>query len=219
MSPLLAPLFIILYIGLIFGYCALSGAGQYADFIFHFTDTKMEFLTYSGYALTFLIVLFFYKDFDTPERKKSYLMFLFLTFCAVLREMGIQHWLPSKDTTAFKLRFFTNPDNPISEKLLSAFILITVLGVVLYLLIKYLPFLIKGFFKLNTVCWTVCSLGGIGVLCKIADRFPSNYWKSTGTQLDPETHAWIELFEESSEATLPLLFAMAVIQWHFSRKY
>ncbi|MGN1063371.1 MAG: hypothetical protein ACI4QM_03510, partial [Alphaproteobacteria bacterium] len=212
LSPLTAPIAIIFYIGLIFLYCALNVGAQPADFIFHFTENGMEVLTYSGYLVSFIIVLALYKDFQTSEFKGSYLLFLFLTFCAVLREMGVQHWIPSQDTTAFKLRFFTNPDNPIGEKLLSAFLLVTVAGVIIYLLVRYLPRLIKGFFAFNPICWTVCSLGGIGVLCKIADRFPSNYWKSTGEQLDINTHAWIELFEESSEATLPLLFAFAVIQ-------
>ena len=122
------------------------------------------------------------------------------------------------DTTAFKLPFFTNPNNPLHEKLIASYILLVVAIVVIYLLVRYLPILFKSFFRFNPIAWTVATLGGTGIVCKIADRFPGNYKKIMETPLDPSIHAYIELFEETTESALPLLFALALIQYHFSQK-
>lgn len=214
LNPLFAPFCVILYMGVFFLYCL----NKTAQGIFDFVDGPFDVITYGGYLGGGLMILCFYKDYKTPFQKRSYFLFLFLLVCAVLREAGIQHWIPSQDSTAFKIRFFTNPANPIGEKILSLFILATVCGVVVYLLIKYVPAIIRGFFKLNPVYWTVCTFGGMGIISKFADRFPSNYWKSTGVQLDPMVHAWVELFEETGEATLPLLFALGVVQFHLMQK-
>lgn len=211
LSPFFAPIFVITYVGIL---CSFF-IGKEEAVILGFTDFLMEIITFSGYALTFMIVLCFYKDFNTLEKRKNYGLFLFLLIAAVLREMGVQHWIPSKDTTAFKLRFFTNPDNPLSEKLLSAALLISVFSVIIYLLVKYLPSLIRGFFKMNTICWTICTLGGTGVVAKFADRFPSNYVKWAKEPLDPFIKGHFTLLEETSEAALPLLFAIAVVQAHY----
>lgn len=217
LHPLFAPAFIILYVLLAVLYILIGGATD-TDFINAFTSGAMEYITYAGYAVTACIALWFIRDFQTPKLRLSYAMYLFLLACAVLREMGAQHWIPSKDSTAFKIRFFTNPNNPIGEKILAASILALVIGVVLYLLIKYTKPLMRGFFKFHPICWTVASLGGIAVVSKFIDRFPSNYYKAVGTKLEPLTHAWSVLIEESSEATIPLMFAIAVIQWHLSCK-
>lgn len=214
LHPLFATGFIMMYIGVFALYCF----GENADFIKGFTSGGMEVITYTGYALSAVIVLAFAEDFNNNKWLPSYGAFLFLLGCAVLREMGIQHWIPSKDSTAFKLRFFTNPNNPIGEKLLSAAILLTVISVVIWLLVKYTRPVIKGFFNFNPVCWTIAAMGGIGIVTKFADRFPGNYRKSVGEALDPMVQSWIVLFEESGEATLPLLFAIAVIQWHLMKK-
>ncbi len=214
LSPLFAPAFILIYVGFFVFYIFATGAASNTSEINAFTGGAMEFITYFGYTLTAVIVLAFIGDFDTPKQHLPYAMYLFLLACAVLREMGAQHWIPSQDTTAFKLRFFTNPNNPLEEKLLSASILIFVIGIVLYLLIKYTKPVIHGFFKFNPICWSVASLGGIAVISKTIDRFPGNWRKYTGDSLEPLTQAWSVLLEETSEATIPLIFAIAVIQWH-----
>ena len=218
LSPLFAPAFILTYVGFFVFYIFASNANTDAYAIKAFTSGSMEFITYFGYTLTAVIVLALISDFDTPKLHLPYAMFLFLLAMAVLREMGAQHWIASQDTTAFKLRFFTNPNNPIEEKLFSASILIFVIGIVVYLLIKYTKPLISGFFKFNPVCWSVASLGGIAIVSKTIDRFPGNYRKYTGESLEPLIQAWSVLLEETSEATIPLMFAIAVIQWHLLQK-
>lgn len=210
LHPLFACAFIGVYIGLFMAFCL----GMDATSINYVTDHITEITTYAGYAFSAVIVLMFARDFKTKEMLPSYVAFLFLLGCAVLREMGVQHWIPSRDTTAFKLRFFSNPDNPIGEKIFAGSLLLIVISVVVWLLVKYTPTLIKGFFKFNPICWTVATMGGIGIVTKFADRFPGNYRKAVGESLEPLTQAWIVLFEEVGEATLPLLFAVAVIQWH-----
>lgn len=213
LNPLLAPLCVLCYVTLLF----LWNINQSASDIFLFCDTVLEFTTYLSYGIGLLVALWFYKDFGRHMRL-PYLLFLFLLFCAALREMGIQHWLTSTDTTAFKIRFFTNPTNPLSEKILAASILATVGGVVLYLLIRFIPSIIKGFFKFNPLYWTICTFGGTGIVCKIADRIPGNYRKATGVSMDPYLHSLFELLEESTESLLILLFALAIIQYHVLQK-
>lgn len=76
----------------------------------------VENATYFCYAVMFVFFIKVRKSFQTPFEKRALVMFWFFGIAAVLREAGIQHWLASCDTTAFKIRFFTNPDNPLSEK-------------------------------------------------------------------------------------------------------
>ncbi len=214
LNPLFAPLTAISYLTFYFLAIWMTRTPTGVEL---YTDTTLECVTYSMYALTFPIVLLCYKDFK-GKAMNHYLLFIFLWFCGLLREAGIQHMLTTTDTTAFKLRFFTNPANPLHEKLLSAFVLITVLGVGAYLLVYYTPKIIKGFFKLNPLYWTICTLGGMGILAKVFDRIPGNYRKIVGHFMDTPHMAFFGLLEEISETTLPLLFAFAFIQYHFMKK-
>ncbi len=213
LNPLFAPACVLIYIGLFF-------VGQItadADAIFAFTSSATEVITYAAYALAGVVALFCLRDFR-GKQLLPFGLFVFLFICALLREMGAQHWLTKTDSTAFKIRFFTNPNNPLSEKIIAFAILAVVVTAVLYLLIRFVPGLVKGFFRLNPITWTVATLGGTMVMAKIADRLPGNYRKMMDMPMDPSVHAYIELLEESSESTLPLLFACALIQYHLSKR-
>lgn len=214
LHPLLAPLCVLLYVGGIF----IWNTSSSVDGIMHFCETTLETTTFLAYVVSFLLVLYYAKDFLHTKLQTPYFLYLFLFFCAALREMGIQHWLTDTDTTAFKLKFFTNPNNPLSTKLLSAFILLTVGITVLYLLYRFTFSIIKGFFKFNPMFWTICTLGATGIIGKIADRIPGNYRKDYAMEMEPYTKALFSLLEESSEVTLPLLFAIAIIQFHLLQK-
>lgn len=211
LHPLIAPLFVLSFSLAIFLLIGL----QTTDSIFLFSNTILEKYTYLAYFCTFFILITVRKDYQTEIEKNSFLLFSFLFFCALLRESGVQHWLTKTDSTAFKLAFFRNPHNPLSEKIISAYVLFVVASVILILLIHYTPKIIKGFLKLNPLYWTVCTFGGTGILCKIADRLPSNIRKVTGNEINPQIHAWIELLEETTESCLPILFALGLIQFHF----
>ena len=176
--------------------------------------------TYLMYVLAFAAMGVFAKDFK--GKYQDYILFLFLMICAMLREAGIQHMLTSTDTTAIKIHFFTNPNNPLWEKCRAAFLLIVVLGAAAIVLWKYLPKIWKGFWAKNPMYWTICTLGAFGVIGKISDRLPSRYSAYFGHRLPEEVIYWFSIGEEGLEMCLPLLVAIAVLQYHFlcaSKKY
>lgn len=213
LNPLCAPLAAILYVVIYFFavWLTRSPAG-----VKLYTDTTLECVTYATYIITLPIILWCARDFKGAM--KHYILFVFLWICGLLREAGIQHCLTTTDTTAFKLRFFTSPKNPLHEKIIAAFVLLTVLGIAAYLIVYYTPKIIKGFFKLNPLYWTICTLGGMGVLAKVFDRIPGNYRKIVGEFMATPHMAFFGLLEEISETTLPLLVAFAFIQYHLMKK-
>ena len=85
-----------------------------------------ETLTYLFYGLGGGIVFMLYEDHLNTPRQKTYYYMCFLWFCALLREMGVQHWLTTHDSTAIKIRFFTNPNNPLYEKVFTFILLLIV---------------------------------------------------------------------------------------------
>lgn len=98
----------------VFAVIQLVGFGFYAGHVGDFTADGgfVDVAGYVGYA-ALLVVL--WKNRGVLE-KRSFRMFVFFAVSAVLREAGIQHWIASRDTTAFKIRFFLNPYNPLHEK-------------------------------------------------------------------------------------------------------
>lgn len=205
---LIAPIFVFLVVILSF---SIIGTRDYHA-IEQAIDLFLEPFTYCCYAFALGIIICHLQPYQTKQQKKHLVLFFILFGCAVLREMGIQHWLTSTDTTAFKIRFFTNPANPIHEKVIAGFLLLSVFSIIFYLLVYYMPKIIRGFFKLNPLYWTVVTFGCTGIICKIADRLPSNLRKA-GYGLDPIWSVWMELFEETTEMCLPLLCALGFVQF------
>ena len=177
----------------------------------------VEPLTYCCYAFAFGVIISHLGLYKTRLEKCHCCLFIMLFICALLREMGIQHWLATKDTTAFKLRFFSNPNNPLSEKIIAGLILFIVISIVIYLLIYYIPKILKGFFQMQPLYWTIVTLGGVGILGKTIDRLPANLSR-WGYSIEPIWIAWFKLFEETSEFCLPLICAIAIFQFYFIRK-
>lgn len=178
----------------------------------------IDTLTYFSYGIAFLSLICTYKFFETKEQRFSYWVFFFMLTCFLLREMGVQHWLTSTDSTAFKIRFFTNPNNPIHEKIISVGILGTVALAVLYLAIKYAKSLIQGVFKADTIAWTIGTFGAVGIIGKIVDRIPGNYRKITKELMADEYRIYFLFFEETSEVLLPFFIALALIQYAILKK-
>ncbi len=168
-------------------------------------------LTFVGFGVL-LACLIFYRD-DFADKKMSWRAFIFLTIAAILREMGIQHALTTHDTTAIKLRFFTNPNNPLYEKIISAVLVLSVLITILYLLIKYTPFLIKGIFKLNPVAWTMSVFAFGAIISKVFDRLPS-ILRFAGMEVCSTEQAYYSILEEGIESLLPMLIVLALYQYH-----
>lgn len=172
----------------------------------------IDIITYTGYGLMLFVMLYFMKDFK--NKKFEWLIYFLLGIAALLREAGIQHHLTATDTTPFKSRFFLNPNNPISEKILYGAVLLIIFGALLYLAVKYTKHLIVSFFKLNTITWSVATFCTVLVFAKFADRFPSN-WRHHGKELSREFIDVWSLLEESSEMFLPYLVIIILVQYHF----
>lgn len=178
----------------------------------------LDIITYTGYGLMLLTMLYFFKDFK--NKKIEWLAYFLLGVAALLREAGIQHHLTKTDTTPFKSRFFLNPNNPISEKILYGTVLLIIFGVLLYFAVKYTKHLIVSFFKLNTITWSVATFCTVLVFAKFADRFPS-HWRHQGKVLSREFIDIWSLLEESSEMFLPYLVIIIFCQYHLlkNKKY
>ena len=213
LSPIFAPavaFLIMLFLGGAAIYYHANGIDTFFD-----DGYFCDIVTYSLYGMLFIGLLLFYKDFK--GKRLTWAILLFLNIAAILREAGIQHWLTTTDTTAIKLRFFTNPKNPLSEKIIAGILVLIVLGSVLYLIFKYAPKIWRGFWKKEPLYWSICSLCGMGLISKIADRFHGNWLKYTGEQLSEDAYFFSIMIEETSEATLPLIALLALIQWHLIR--
>lgn len=174
-----------------------------------------EALTYLFYGFSGGVAFMLYGDYINTPRQRTYFAICFLWFWALLREMGFQHWLTRHDTTAIKIRFFTNPNNPLHEKILTLCILALIFGTLLYLLIKYWKWLVRGFSDSNPVCCTIVTLCVWTAVTQFADRFPWEYKKLTGEKLTEPVIFFLRILEEGGESLLPLLFAVALLQFHF----
>jgi hypothetical protein len=182
--------------------------------LFYDENRELEWITYALYVIALLATLCCVKDFWKDNKKATFGALLFLCLIALLREMGIQHWLTQHDTTAIKIKFFTNPNNPLHEKIISAGFVFIILTVAFWLFFKYLPKMIRGFFNLVPLYWTIATFGGIGIVSQFCDRFPSNYFKATGVQISGGWGQLLKLLEEGGEACLPILFILALFQYH-----
>lgn len=178
----------------------------------------IEHITHLGYIGLISMLLIVCDDYK--DKIRSWGVFLFLSFCAFLREMGIQHHLSRTDTTPFKSRFFLNPNNPLSEKIIYGVLLLVVLGAVLYLIMKYAKYLAYSFFKFDMISWSVAVLCMVGVVAKIVDRFPSKWRKAhDGIPLSDEVYQICQLVEESSEMFLPYIAVVILWQYHLREKH
>lgn len=213
LSPFFAGLFILSAIILYFFICYIVRTRIGVFDVEEIGITEM--LTYLFYGLGGGIVFMLHDDFIHTSRQRTYSYLCFLWFCALLREMGVQHWLTTHDTTAIKIRFFTNPDNPLHEKIITILLLLLVLRVVIYLLYHYTRPVVSGFFKMHPVHWSIVSFSIWVVVTQIADRFPSKYEKATGVDLSEPVRFFLKILEEGGESLLPLLFAIAMLQFHF----
>ena len=124
LSHLFAPSFYIILWGALLAVVLLCFPAQKFQIT---TDGQIiDIVTYTGYALMILSILCLHKDFK--GKMLEWGIYLFFAIAALLREAGIQHHLTTSDTTPFKSRFFLNPNNPISEKLIFGTVLLIIFG-------------------------------------------------------------------------------------------
>jgi hypothetical protein len=212
LSPFFAPIvFLVLWVAFMKG-CFIYAHGH--DVLALTEDGAIiDTVAKMGYVLLILVLLLFCNDFQ--DRLRAWGIYLFLAICCFLRESGIQHHLSQTDTTPFKSRFFINPNNSLSEKIIFGTVLAVVLVAILYLMIKYSKHLVVSFFKLDGITWSVATLCTFGVLGKIVDRYPSNYRKlHNGVPLPENVYTFLQIVEESSEMFLPYLAMLILWQFH-----
>ena len=177
----------------------------------------IEFICHLGYILLIGMLLIVCNDYK--DKIRSWGMFLFLALVAFLREAGIHHHLSKTDTTPFKSRFFLSPKNPWEEKVIFGALLLVVLAAVLYLAYKYSKHLIKSFFEMNNITWSIATLCTVGLVGKIVDRFPANYRKAHGgVALDADVFEVFQLCEEASEMFLPYIAILILLQYRLVNK-
>lgn len=180
----------------------------------------LDVMTMICYAAAIVSLLCFFRDFKSCGKLPDFGAYFFLLLAAAARERGIQHWLSSTDSTAIKINFFTNPENPLSEKILTLFLLTLVVGAAGYVLCKYARNVVSGFFKGDTLSWSVVSLGICGLIAKAIDRLPHgpiskilNFKELHGEYL--ELHLTnISVLEECCEMLIPINAILILWQFH-----
>ena len=159
-----------------------------------------------------------------PGRWRAFWLadFSLLTLIAICRELDWHKLmisvsdLPGATTgTPFKLRFLTNPGNPLGDRLIVAACFIVVTLVCAGTLLYFLRRLLTGLFKLHPVCWSVGFLGGTAILIQVTDRIPSVLRKRFDIHMTDGMAALMTALEEGQELLLPLFVLIAVLQAHF----
>jgi hypothetical protein len=148
--------------------------------------------------------------------------FSLLTLFAVCRELDWHKLmvhasgLPGATTgTAFKMRFITNPANPLGDRLLVVACFAVVILACGGTLLFFLRRLLTGLFKLHPVCWSMGFFGGTVILIQLADRLPSVLRTKHHIILSDSLHALSTVLEEGQELLLPLFVILAILQAHF----
>ena len=120
--------------------------------------------------------------------------------------------------TVFKMKFLTRaPDIPLMPKLFVLIVFILFFASVMIPLIRYALPLIRGFFRLEPVAWTMATFGAVSVVVLTVDRLPANLRKAgvCVDLLDRDTGTLTSLlkaFEEGGEMVMALLALLAILQ-------
>lgn len=159
-----------------------------------------------------------------PGRWRTLLLadFSLLSFFAICRELDWHRLLVTVSNlpgathgTPFKMRFLTNPNNPLADRLIVAACFVAVIALCAGTLLYYLRRLLKGLFTLHPVCWSIGFFGGTILLIQVFDRLPAVLRHTFGIQISDSLHALTTVLEEGQELLLPLFIILAILQAHF----
>ena len=119
--------------------------------------------------------------------------------------------------TPFKMRFLTSGDVPLGAKFVSLMYFVLFFGVFAAMLLYYAKTLLKAFFKLHPVAWSIACMGGSGVMVQIADRLPA--WWRHGMDISKDDvpaafSSFCTAFEEGGEMMLAAFALLAILQAH-----
>ncbi|MGN0853491.1 MAG: hypothetical protein ACI4Q3_08970 [Kiritimatiellia bacterium] len=119
--------------------------------------------------------------------------------------------------TPFKMRFLTNGAVPLSAKAFVLFYFSAFFGVFAALLAYFAKDLVVGFFRLHPVAWSVCCLGGSGVMVQLCDRMPAWMRHLKGLPKDKAIDgisSFFTAFEEGGEMMIAVFALIAILQAH-----
>ena len=175
-----------------------------------------EVLTYLFYGFGGGIIFCCAKDFMSDSSKsKTFSSIVFIYLVMILRDMGAQGWLTTHDTVVTKSRFFTHPSNPMYEKIIAGAVMLFIMVVFFYVLFKNIKPLCKGIKNFEPISWTTLVLFIWTPITQVIDRFPAEFLKATGIMLAEPIRFAMKILEEGGESLLPLLIAIAFLQYHF----
>ena len=212
MNPLFASCFVIVSMALYFGVC-YAIRFKYGPYDLDASGAT-DALTYLFFGMAFATLIALQDDYMGTPRRSTYFGLIFLWFVTLFREMGAQHWLAINDTTAIKINYFKNAAVPFYGKVISAAVILSVVSVIGFLFYKNFKKMVKGFFKFDPMYWTIATFGGWGAITQIADRLNSNLAKYTGERLSEPALFFVTIIEEGGVSLLPILFIIALIQFH-----
>ena len=120
--------------------------------------------------------------------------------------------------TPFKMRFLTGSGIPLGAKLVAVSYFVLFFGVFAALLAYYFPKLIKEFFRLHPVAWSMTFFGVSGVMVQVCDRLPAWYRHAKGLPksavVDGAFGSFCTAFEEGGEMMLAAFALIAILQAH-----
>lgn len=127
--------------------------------------------------------------------------------------------------TPFKMRFLTKtmtggPHSmpiPLGAKAMVVSYFVLFFGVFGVTLAYFFPKLVKGFFRLHPVAWTMCCFGSSGVMVQLCDRMPAWVRHARGLPKAKTVDAISSFFtalEEGGELMIALFALLAIYQAH-----
>ena len=119
--------------------------------------------------------------------------------------------------TPFKMRFLTGRGIPFGAKAVALAYFVLFFGVFAAMLAYFFPRLVKGFFRLHPVAWTMCFFGGSGVMVQVCDRLPAWYRHANDlskSDVADSFTAFCTAFEEGGEMMIAAFALLAILQAH-----
>ena len=160
-----------------------------------------------------------------PSRWRAFWLadFSLITLIAICRELDWHRLLvplsglPGATAfgTPFKMRFLTNPANPLGDRLIVAACFAAAIILCAVPLLYFLRRLLNGLVKLHPVCWSVSFIGGTTLLILIVDRLPALLRNDLGIRMSDSMSALTTILEEGQELLLPPFAITAILQAHF----
>ena len=120
--------------------------------------------------------------------------------------------------TPFKMRFLTASGVPFGAKLVALAYFALFFGVFAVMLAYFFVRLVKGFFKLHPVAWSMCFFGASGVMVAVCDRLPAWYRHAHGLAKEAVVGgpfgSFCTAFEEGGEMMIAIFAILAILQAH-----